>query len=576
MNGRNMTPGRGAGTGGYVVSLIPKDLTPVLQASVHRGTGPRRWQHPAWVDHLPPCNEACPAGENIQGWLERARDGRYREAWELLVSENPLPATHGRACYRPCESACNRASLDQSVSIHAVERFLGDLASENGWAIQPGPDTAKRVLVVGAGPAGLSCAWHLRRMGHAVEIRDANELPGGMLHYGIPAYRLPREDLLNEIRRIESMGIRFTLNTRVDDVEAAMADGGFDACFLGIGTHVGHHLDIPAADGRHMVDAVSMLRQVEKGEPPNLGRVVGIIGGGNTAFDAARVARRLGAEDATIIYRRDREHMRAEPEEADEAFLEGVKARWLSMPKQFGRDGVTVERIELGDDGSLNPTGETETLPIDSLVLALGQHAEVDFLRTVPGIDVTGGDNLVVDQQMMTGRPGIFAGGDAIGGPRTMTAATGHGKKAARCIDAWLRGETYVRGTKHPGVAFEDLNLPVYLSAPRASQPELPPEARAGFAEVVAGLKEHEARAESDRCLACGNCFECDNCYAVCPEQAILRLGRGRGYEVDLDACTGCGSCYEQCPCHAIVMRPESGDDGRRGDVTPSTFRTRA
>ncbi len=559
------------------MSLILKDLTPVLQETTAKGVGPIRWQHPTWIDHLPPCNHACPAGENIQAWLALVRDGEYEAAWRKLVEDNPLPGIHGRGCYHPCETSCSRKDLDEAVAIHAVERFLGDMSLEQGWRVSPGVDTGKRVLIVGAGPAGLSCAWHLRRMGHAVEIRDAMGEPGGMLHYGIPAYRLPRSELLDEIRNIEVIGATITMNTRVDDLVGDVRAGGFDACFVAIGTHVGNHLDIPAVDGREMVDAVTMLEQVEAGDAPELGRVVAVVGGGNTAMDAARVAKRLGAEEAILVYRRDRAHMRADPYEADEAFLEGVKAKWLTVPTRFGKEGVTVERIALGEDGSLNPTGELETLPVDALVLALGQHADVGFLRRVPGIEVGGNDSVVVDRQLMTGHPGIFAGGDLIGGLMTMTAATGHGKKAARAIDAWLRGEVYIAPPKSPVIEFDKLNLPLYLDAGRSRPSELPVELRQGFVEVVAGVDARQARYEADRCLSCGNCFECDNCLAACPDQAIISLGKGKKYTVDLTLCTGCAVCYDQCPCHAIEMErePEVTPTGDKRH-TPAHFKVRA
>jgi NADPH-dependent glutamate synthase beta subunit-like oxidoreductase len=343
------------------VSLVPKDLTPTSQTTWLQGAGAQRWQHPVWQDHLPPCNAGCPAGENIQSWLALAQAGDFEAAWRALVCDNPLPAAHGRACYHPCESSCNRKDLDEAVAIHAVERFLGDLAAAENWSIAPGASTGKRVLVVGAGPAGLSCAWQLRRQGHAVEIVDAMPEPGGMLHYGIPAYRLPRPELLNEIDRIAASGVEFRMNTLVSDLPGTMASGAFDACFVAIGAHVANHLDIPAADGRKLVDALSLLEEVETGREPRLGRVVGIVGGGNTAFDTARVARRLGAEEAIVIYRRDQQRMRAAVQEAREAFLEGVKAMWLRQPVRWGRDGVTVERLERQVDGSLRSTGALET-----------------------------------------------------------------------------------------------------------------------------------------------------------------------------------------------------------------------
>jgi NADPH-dependent glutamate synthase beta subunit-like oxidoreductase len=294
------------------------------------------------------------------------------------------------------------------------------------------------------------------------------------------------------------------------------------------------------------------------GHAPKLGRVVGIVGGGNTAVDAARVARRLGAEEAVMIYRSDRQHMKAHPSEAMEAFAEGVKIKWMSTVKQFGNDEITVEEMQMLPDGSGSiGTGKYEQLKTDSLVLAVGEHADVEFLKALPGIRIGRGDVVEVDNQMGIGHPGIFAGGDMIGGARTMTAAVGHGKKAARNIDAWLRGEVFDKSPKHAVIQFEALNLPVFLDAERRQQGEIPVEKRKGFEEVVAGLSESEARYEASRCLSCGNCFECDNCYASCPEQAIIKLGKGRFYRYDYDLCTGCAVCFEQCPCHAIEMRPE-------------------
>jgi formate dehydrogenase (NADP+) beta subunit len=297
-------------------------------------------------------------------------------------------------------------------------------------------------------------------------------------------------------------------------------------------------------------------------------------------MDAARVAKRLGAQEAVLIFRFDKAHMEAHPYEAKEAFAEGVKIKWLSTVKQFGQDDVLVERMEMAPDGSgCVGTGQFEKLKADSLVLAVGQHSDVEFLKTVPGIRIGRGDVIEVDASMSTGHPGIFAGGDLIGGARTMTTAVGHGKKAARNIDTFLRGEVYVKPAKHPIVPFEALNLPVFLDAARQEAPELPVAHRKGFEEVARGLTEPEARYEASRCLSCGNCFECDNCYAACPEQAIVKLGPGRFYRVDDDLCTGCAVCFEQCPCHAIEMIPESAVEaapGLIGEPTmPSKFKVR-
>ena len=562
------------------MSLIPGDLTPVYKATIARGAGASRWQRPVFVDLLPPCNHACPAGQNIQSWLSSAQAGRYEEAWQTYMQENPLPATHGRACYHPCETACNRGQLDEAVSIHSLDRFLGDLANEHGWSVPVAAPTGKRVLVVGAGPGGLSCAYQLRRLGHEVEIRDSSPEPGGMMHYGIPAYRLPRDGLMMEIRRIEAMGVRMTPNHRVDDVLAEKAAGGFDAVFLAIGAQLANHLDIPSMDGGRMIDALTLLEQLEQGHAPRLGRVVGIIGAGNTAVDAARVARRLGAEEAVLIYRSDRQHMRAHPQEASEAFAEGVKVRWMSTVKQFRNDEITVEEMQMLPDGKGTVgTGRYETLKADSLVLAVGEHSDLGFLSAIPGLRLGHGNVLEVDARMSTGHAGIFAGGDMIGGARTMTAAVGHGKKAARNIDAWLRGTSFEKPAQHAIVSFEGLNLPVFLDAARREPAELPVAERKGFEEVVAGLSEREARYEAGRCLSCGNCFECDNCYASCPEQAIVKLGAGRFYRVDYDLCTGCAVCFEQCPCHAIEMLPEpavSASASALAPGMPSKFKVRA
>jgi formate dehydrogenase beta subunit len=537
----------------------PSDFMPIIDLVAEPGTGPVRERRPLYVDLLPPCNHACPAGENIQAWLAHARAGRYREAWLTLVKDNPFPAVHGRVCYHPCESNCNRQQVDSAVSIHAVERFLGDQAAKEGWQLPiEAPPSGKRVLVVGAGPSGLSAAYQLARLGHTVEIRDAGPLPGGMMHFGIPAYRLPREDLMKEVRQIETIGVKIVLNHKVEDLLAEKEADRFDAVFVAIGAHMSKHVDIPARDAAQVLDAVSFLRGASSGELPRLGRRVVIYGGGNTAMDAARTARRLGAEEALIIYHRDRAHMPAHAFEADEALEEGVKIKWLTSIKEITGASLTVEVMELGPDGRPRPTGQFETLEADAVVLALGQQTDSGFLRKIPGIDFQSDGTVMVASNMMTGHPGIFAGGDMVPSERTVTTAVGNGKKAARHIDGWLRGRDCQPAPKHSIVSFEMLHLPIYSDAERREQVILPAATRAtGFAEVMAGLSEKEASYEANRCLSCGNCFECDQCYAACPEQAIEKLGPGRRYQYLYDRCTGCAVCFETCPCHAIEMIPE-------------------
>ncbi|MDR3471310.1 MAG: NAD(P)-binding protein [Devosia sp.] len=548
----------------FAMSAKLADMTPRVDLAAGEGTGPVRSRRPVYVDLLPPCNNACPAGENVQAWLGLAQAGKFREAWDALVADNPLPGVHGRVCYHPCESSCNRAEVDAPVSIHAVERFLGDLALAENWQfrIDASPSGSK-VLVVGAGPAGLSAAYHLARLGHEVEIREAGPLAGGMMHFGIPAYRLPRAGLMHEIARIEAMGVKIVTNHLVDDLMAEKAAGGFDAVFLAIGAGVSKHVDIPARDAGRVLDAVSVLHETSAGNPPLLGRRVIVYGGGNTAMDTARTARRLGATDTLIVYRRDREHMPAHAFEADEALEEGVKIKWLTTIREIAGSELTVERMALDADGKPQPTGELETLTADAVVLALGQETDSRFLRRVRGLEFTADGAIKVGVDMMTGHNGIFAGGDTVPGPQSVTQSVGHGKRAARNIDAWLRQSTYQRPEKHPLVDVAMLHLPVYSDADPNPQGTLGAVERlTGFEEIVTGLSETQARYEAQRCYSCGNCFECDNCYAACPEQAIVKLGTGQRYAIEYDKCTGCTECVEQCPCHAMEMVPEVAQNG--------------
>jgi len=541
------------------MSEKPFAITLDVGSSLANKTGAWRTNRPLYVDRLPPCNHACPAGENIQGWLYHAESGDYEAAWRVLTEDNPMPAVMGRVCYHPCETSCNRASVDEAVGINSVERFLGDEAIKRGWKFAaPAAATGKRVLVVGAGPSGLSAAYQLRRRGHDVKIVEAGPLAGGMMRFGIPKYRLPRDVLDAEVQRILDLGVELALDTKVTDILATMREGRFDAAFLAVGAHLARRAYIPAGEAAHMLDAVSVLRSMEGEGPPMLGRRVVVYGGGNTALDVARTAKRLGASEAIIVYRRTREKMPAHDFELEEALQEGVLVKWLSTITSMSSEGtLTVEKMALDVKGFPQPTGEVETLEADSLVLALGQDVDLSLLDGVPGLKMNDGV-VEVGTNMMTGYAGIFAGGDMVPSERTVTVGIGHGKKASRHIDAWLRGERYKPAPQHAIASFDKLNTWYYSDAPKTMRPMLDLVRRTStFDEVVHGLTEDNALFEARRCLSCGNCFECDNCYGVCPDNAVIKLGPGKRFEFNYDYCKGCGICASECPCGAIAMVPE-------------------
>src|SRR4051812_44745026 len=536
----------------------PFAITLDVGSSQANKTGSWRTEVPSYVHRLPPCNDGCPAGENCQAWLYHAEEGAYEAAWRTIMEDNPLPAVMGRVCYHPCETACNREEVDEAVGINAVERFLGDLALQRGWTVPvTAPDSGKRVLVVGAGPSGLSAAYHLRRLGHAVKIVDAAPRPGGMMRFGIPAYRLPRDVLDAEIDRILAMGVELELDHHVASV--LDEEEGFDAVFLAVGAHIGKRAYVPAGESARILDAVSVLRSMEGEDKPLLGRRVAVYGGGNTAMDVARTAKRLGATDAVVVYRRTRERMPAHDVELEEAVEEGVTVKWLSTVKHADGGRLLLEKMALDESGFPQPTGELEELEADSLVLALGQDADLSLLDDVDGLEIRDGV-VQVGEDLMTGCPGVFAGGDMVPAERTVTVGVGHGRVAAGHIDAWLRGTRLAPPPVREPAPFENLNTWYFSDAPHTVAPQLDLVRRAStFDEVQLGLDPDNALFEARRCLSCGTCFACDNCYGVCPDNAVIKLvpGGDYRYEIDLDHCKGCGICAAECPAGAIAMVPE-------------------
>jgi NADPH-dependent glutamate synthase beta subunit-like oxidoreductase len=447
--------------------------------------------------------------------------------------------------------------LDEAVGSNSVELFMRFVVIRQGCTVSVDvPPTGKRILVVGGGPFGLSAAYHLARRGHEVTVKEAGPMAGGMMRFGIPRYRLSRDVLDAEIQRILDLGVTLELDAKVTDLMAIREE--YEAVFLAVGAQLGKRAYLPAGSAAKMLDAVSMLRDVETGEKPLLGRRVAVYGGGNTAMDAARTAKRLGAAETIVVYRRTKDRMPAHESELHEAEDEGVLFRWLTTIKQVEGGKVTVERMELDETGFPQPTGEIDELDADSLVLALGQETDLSLLDGVPGLVVEDGV-VSVGTNMMTGCPGVFAGGDMVPDERSVTVAVGHGKRAARHIDEWLSGAAPEPAVRPSLATFDTLNTWYYSDAPRAHRPVLDRARREStFDEVVLGHDENTALMEARRCMSCGNCFECDNCYGVCPDNAVIKLDEPGGrYLIDLDYCKGCGICVAECPSGAIQMFPE-------------------
>lgn len=535
------------------------DITKPIDLAAHaEGTGPLRKQRPVYMDFMPPCNSACPAGENIQAWLAFAQEGNYFEAFQTLVADNPFPAIMGRVCVKPCETGCNRTHIDKTINIHSVERYIGDEAIQQNWQIRfNAKHTGKRVLIIGGGPSGLSAAYHLTRMGHTVEIFEAGLDLGGLLRTGVPKYRLPKNILNAEIERIIKMGIKVRLDYKVEDVLKEKTEGKFDAVYLGIGAQL---INVDAIQNDNTIwatDAFSFFREISNDSKNYANKKVVVYGGGKLAMYIARIIKRFNSE-AIVLFPGDKKLMPAYDYETEDALAEGVDVQLLKSISKIEKSTFTIEKMKVEKNKAVG-TGEFETIKADALIVAMGQESETDFLKTVEGVSLKEDGTVVINAERMTGYSGIFAGGDMLPGEnRSATIAIGHGKKAAKYIDAYLRSETFVKPEKHQTASYKKLHIWFKTEAPQKEQNKLRPEvAVKSFDEVIQGFSEKEARYEAQRCLSCGNCFECDGCFGACPEDAILKLGKGNRYEFIYDKCTGCGVCYEQCPCHAIEMITE-------------------
>lgn len=539
------------------------------RSTLSNKTGTWRSVRPVYGTKLAPCRQGCPIGVNIPAYFNLVRRGRLAEAWELIRQDNPLPAISGRVCYHPCEERCNRRQFDEPVSINAIERAVGDYGlgiTDKGPAVTaPG----YRVAVVGSGPAGLSCAYHLARLGYAATIYEATSTVGGMLALGIPEYRLPRDVLRAEIASIERMGVEIVTGVRVgaELPLSALFEQGFRAVFLAIGAHRAIAPQLLGLDKVGVLDAISFLRQVNANQKVSLGRRVAVIGGGNVAIDAARCARRLGAKQVTILYRRSRDEMPAHATEIRAAEDEGVRLQYLVAPTEVlgeGRViGIKCQRTTLGDrdaSGRRTPlpvSGSEFTVEVDTVIVATGQAPDAASLAREEVAQNVNGTIKVDAATLATSRPGVFAGGDAVTGPARVVDAIAAGKRAARSIHHYLTSQPIAPEVDNqPAAGFGDLNLDYFEHAPRVSYGEMPVRERLhGFKEVNLALSYDEVQRETERCFSCGLCNGCDNCWLYCPDLAVSR--ENSVYSINYDYCNGCGICVVECPRSAIRVEEE-------------------
>jgi NADPH-dependent glutamate synthase beta subunit-like oxidoreductase len=529
-------------------------------------TGNFRFYRPVYKDKTPPCNHACPTGEQIQKYLDYVKHDRYLDGYLTIMEDNPMPSITGRVCYHPCETACNRAAHDEPIGIRSVERFLGDFGLEAGTPIEVPALNGKKVAIIGSGPGGLACAYHLRRMGYSSVIFEALDKPGGMLRAGIPAWHLPEEVLDKEIAKLVDLGgIEIHTSTRVNDIEPLRES--YDAVFLALGQDVGRRLDIPGGDARGVIGALEFLREVGLGRPVRIGSEVLVVGGGNTASDAGRSALRLGEQArSTLVSLEAEDELLIQPEDLEQARDEGLRFRPNSSLVEVLTDddgnvrGAVLAQARLAKDehGNVRPevTAGTEvTVECDTILVAIGQVQVLDWL---PDGCVARG--LVTGDEFGRIAEDVFVGGDVLRGPSMVVDALGDGKRAARDIDRVLRVTPLEHDPEPEVMPYEKLNTAYFRHAPRALIPLTPAEHRVQDqeTEVTLGYSEAEAKEEADRCMSCGVCNGCDNCYVVCPDVSVMRDTRENGrYSIRTHYCKGCLVCVQECPTGCLEKVPE-------------------
>lgn len=553
-------------------------------------TGSWRYLRPRYLDKDAPCSAACPAGEDIPLVELLASQGEFSEAWHRIREENPLTAVCGRVCYHPCERACNRREYDDALAINTLERHIAEHARRSGLTprIEQVSDSGRRIAVVGAGPAGLTAAWQLRRQGHDVTLFDARDEAGGMLRYAIPAFRLPTDILAWEVGFIINAGVDFHPGRRLGDNLGWDELNQFDAVFLAIGAWQPKPLGI---DGESLAtDGLAFLESIRREQAPQVQGQVAVVGGGNTAMDVARTLLRLGAEP-TIYYRRRLEDLPALQEELQEVLDEGIKIRPLRSPQSLSATDYGLHlhltpmlALDAGADGraKIAPAGEDdEVVAVTAVFTAIG-YSDSPGLPAGKMIPMSAYLKRFEAADTSEVRVPVFAGGDLANDNRTVVTAVASGKAAAVAINALLTGTEFEPLIAHGQVGelgtlslnrmfdgdrnqrqqhvvgFNELNTIYFRYRARMKEPHITlEERRNSFDEVSMRISSAMAMSEAERCFRCGLCDQCDNCYLFCPDMSVTRDLAKQTRDINYEFCKGCGVCVVECPRNAMVLIEE-------------------